>query len=268
MVDDAPYKTLIERIDQASRRRDVDAGVRGVEAAARRQALGQIRESTRSRLSDIRDELRGIEDQRRFTRLRIRHEMRAQLRNLHADVERLKRQVQTTLDALKGQSATLAATVRQRVAELRADAGVEAMQRREDTRNLLNGFSQARAEKLRQMRRKLNGYCDGLRQTTAKTLGAYRAERALLHAAWQGSRSRRAGNAPPPVTLIDPRTSAPDALTPNTLVGAAVNAAASAASAGSDAKSAKTDADSGPAIGRGKAGSPPSSAGNPAGNPR
>ena len=224
MTSNQPFDTLIQSIDQASRQRDVDTTVRAMEAAARKEALGQLRGTTQSLLSTIRGGLKGLEDQRRFTRLRLRNEMRAQLMNLNADVERLRQQVRNTLKALKDQSVTASAAGRQRVAELRAEIGQEAEQRRQKTRGLLDQFYQARAETMGQVRQQLSGYRDGLRQTTAETLNAFRAERARLNAAWQKTRARRAEASAPPVTLVDPKQSLPSALT--TLLGTLTQPAA------------------------------------------
>lgn len=213
MTDDRPFESLIQSIDRATRQRQIDNSVRAAEAAARRDALTQLRQSTRSWLSGIRGELQGLGGERRFTRVRIRSEMRAQLLNLNADVERLRQQVRQTLAQLKSEAAEIAAADRQRVADLRASIGSEASNRRQQTQALLNQFAQARAETAGALRQQLSGYSQGLRQATTRTLSAYRAERARLNAAWHGAKSRRVDAPAPPVTLIDPTESLPPALT-------------------------------------------------------
>lgn len=212
MTDDRPFEPLIQSIDRAMRQRQIDSSVRAAEAAARRDALSQLRQSTQSWLSGIRGELQGLGGGRRFTRLRIRSEMRAQLLNLNADVERLRQQVRQTLARLRREAAEIAAADQQRVADLRATIGEEAGRRRQQTQALLSQFAQARAETAGHMRQQLSGYRDGLRQATSQALTAHRAERARQTAAWHSTRARRVEPSAPPVTLVDPRESLPPAL--------------------------------------------------------
>ena len=211
MTSDVGLNDLMHSIDQSSRRRETDMAVRAVEAAARREAIEQQRSTTRSTISNARGQLQALEDQRRFRRQRIRDEMRAQLLNLNADVEQLRRQVRKSLAALKEDAARLAAAGRQRVAELRAEVGQETTQRRQDTRRLLQGLQRARAANVSRTQERLDGYREALRQSTANTLSAYRAERVRHRVAWQARRRRRHEPALP-VTMVDPQQGPPAAL--------------------------------------------------------
>ena len=211
MTSDIPLNDLMHSIDQSSHRRETDMAVRAVEAAARREAIEQQRSTTRSTISNARGHLQALEDQRRFRRQRIRDEMRAQLLNLNADVEQLRRRVRKSLADLKNDAARLTAAGRQRVAELRAEVGHETTQRRQDTRRLLQELQRARAANVSRTQERLEGYCEALRQSTANTLSAYRAERARHRVAWQARRKRRS-EAALPVTMVDVQQGPPAAL--------------------------------------------------------
>ncbi|WP_162906907.1 hypothetical protein [Algihabitans albus] len=165
-----------------------------------------MRAAAKSQLTQIRGELQGLKSQRSFVRRRIRDEMRAQLMNLNADVDRLRGHVQETVRSLKNSTGTLAAERRQQTAAFRASLGEQIAQRRQDTQRLLTQFGDARAEQAARTRARLSDGLSELRTITADVLSAHRAERARLSASWAEIKRRRELRATPPIplTLTDP----------------------------------------------------------------
>ncbi len=201
------FHELIQTIDAASRKREIDTDVRAVESAARRSAVAHLRAAAKSQLSHARTELQDLKNQRSFVRRRIRDEMRAQLLNLNADVDRLRDQVRKTVSALKDTTGDLAVERQQRTAAFRASLSQQIAQRRNDTQRLLTEFGDLRAERAAKTRTKLSSGLSELRAATASALATHRAERARLSAGWAAIRQRQAvrSSAPLPLTLSDPR---------------------------------------------------------------
>lgn len=207
---------LKTEISQAAEQRDMDTMLRAAEAAARRAAVDALRAQSRAQMAGIRRDLKDVYGKRRFVRLRIRDEMRAQLMNLNEDVERLRAQVRHTLESLKAQTADLATERRQRLAETYSGIAEETARRRSETRRMLDHFSQARLDRLQHMSVRLGAYRASLRDSTAAVLDAYRAERARQRATWRALRGRRTARTvpPAPITMADPLEAPVETLAP------------------------------------------------------
>lgn len=200
------YHELIRTIDMAARQREIDGEVRAMESSARREAVTHLRSKAKSRLSHVRNEIEGLRNQRSFLRRRIRDEMRAQLLNLNADVEQLRRRVRETVQSLKSDTGDLAEARRREMAAFRAKLDEQIATRRRDTQRLLAEFGDLRANRSARKRAQLSEELNALRAATASVLSAHRNERARLSANWAAVKRRRSLRAAArlPVTVTDP----------------------------------------------------------------